>query len=143
MYLYCTYALFTLPLAMKFDGPLRCTVAAVSSEMKSSARNVTCRLETRAPYCSLTSWTCRSVMSKLQCGSSRLVLGRDVSSSEARQAMQAGVLPQSRTTHSPQAQSQARRHALVFRVKAQSTRPVKPQDAQPRPADLDTWTLTR
>lgn len=37
MYLYCTYALFTFRLAVKFDGPLRCIVAAVSSVMKSSA----------------------------------------------------------------------------------------------------------
>lgn len=37
MYLYCTYALFTLPLAVKFDGPLRCIVVIVSSVMKSSA----------------------------------------------------------------------------------------------------------
>lgn len=36
MYLYPTHALFTLPLAVKFDGPLRCIVAVVSSTMKSS-----------------------------------------------------------------------------------------------------------
>lgn len=145
MYLYCTCALFMLPLAVKSDGAsaLRCCCRVVSDEVK---RNVTCRLETRALYPSLTSRTCRSVMSKLQCGSSRLVLGRGVSSSEAREAVQAGwsLTSESRTTHSPQTHNHkpdAMQHFL--RVKAQSSRSVKPQGAQPCPADLDTWTLTR
>jgi hypothetical protein len=47
MYLYRTRALFMLPLAVKFDGPLRCIVACcvVNDEVK---RNVTCRLDPRA-----------------------------------------------------------------------------------------------
>lgn len=101
MYLYCTYALFTLPLAVKFDGPLRCIVAVcvVSDEVK---RNVTCRLETRAPYSSLTSRTCRSVMSKLQCGSSRLVLGGRVVCRRARRGKRCRLESHLREPHSAQ-----------------------------------------
>lgn len=147
MYLYCTYALFTLPLAVKFDGPLRCIVAVcvVSDEVK---RDVTCRLETRAPYSSLTRRACRSVMSKLQCGSSRLVLGRWCVV-ERGEASDAGwsLTSESRTAHSPQDTITSQTPCNSF----SSQSPIipfcqasgRPAQCQPRPADLDSWTLTR
>lgn len=50
-----------------------------------------------------------------------------------------------REPHSPQPTDTitSQTPCIFFRVKAQSTRSVKPQDAQPWPADLHTWTLTR
>lgn len=87
-------------------------------------------------------------MSKLQCGSR---LARPCCVVERGERSHAGctvyvVLPQRaarRTARKYNHKPDAMQLFFSLRVKAQSAVSVKPQDAPARPADLDTWTLTR